>query len=126
MTVPERAHLQLLYSQSFGSASGSNPSASYDELCGSGRSRVRHPPPDSAVRSASGDQLRLPDVHLVGGQVVEGAEARVTVMISIPSGGVRQWSLSALASGTEVAITFAPAAIAALMPATCLATSLFA
>ena len=34
--------------------------------------------------------------------------------------------LSALASGTDVAITCAPAAIAALIPATCLATSLFA
>ena len=34
--------------------------------------------------------------------------------------------LSALASGTEVAITCAFAAIAALMPATCFATSLFA
>ena len=33
---------------------------------------------------------------------------------------------SALASGTDVAITFALEAIAALMPATCLATSLFA
>ena len=35
-------------------------------------------------------------------------------------------SLSALASGTEVAITCAFAAIAALRPATCLETSLFA
>ncbi len=48
-------------------------------------------------------------------------------MISIPfeaafvSGSVR-----ALASGTEVAMTFAPPAIAALIPATCFATSLFA
>ena len=35
-------------------------------------------------------------------------------------------SLSALASGTEVTITFAFAAIAALRPATCFETSLFA
>ena len=34
--------------------------------------------------------------------------------------------LSALASGTEVAITCAWLAIAALIPATCFATSLFA
>ena len=48
-------------------------------------------------------------------------------MISIPFlEAFVSGSLSALASGTEVAITFAPAAIAALMPATCLATSLFA
>ena len=35
-------------------------------------------------------------------------------------------SLSALASGTEVAITFAPPAIAALIPETCFETLLFA
>jgi hypothetical protein len=34
--------------------------------------------------------------------------------------------LSAFASGTDVAITFAFAAIAALMPVTCFGTSLFA
>src|SRR4051794_25527343 len=51
----------------------------------------------------------------------------LTVMISIPfADALPSGSLSALASGTDVAITFAPAAIAALIPATCFATSLFA
>src|SRR5581483_11028000 len=51
----------------------------------------------------------------------------LTVMISIPFfEAFVSGSLSALASGTEVAITFAPALIAALMPATCFATSLLA
>ena len=51
----------------------------------------------------------------------------LTVMISIPLfEAFRSGSLSALASGTEVAITFAPEATAALIPATCFATSLFA
>ena len=50
-----------------------------------------------------------------------------TVMISIPfCDALVSGSLSALASGTDVAITFAPAATAALIPDTCLATSLFA
>ncbi len=48
-------------------------------------------------------------------------------MISIPFfEAFVSGSLSALASGTEVAITFALAAIAALIPATCFGTSLFA
>ena len=48
-------------------------------------------------------------------------------MISIPCFEARvSEPLSALASGTEVAITCAWFAIAALMPATCFATSLFA
>ena len=48
-------------------------------------------------------------------------------MISIPRlAAVLRAPLSALASGTEVAITFAFEAIAALIPATCFATSLFA
>ena len=51
----------------------------------------------------------------------------LTVMISIPfEEAFLSGSRSALASGTDVAITFAPAAIAALMPATCFGTSLFA
>ena len=50
-----------------------------------------------------------------------------TVMISIPVfEAFVSGSLRALASGTEVAITFAPAEIAALIPATCFATSLCA
>src|SRR2546421_4238796 len=51
----------------------------------------------------------------------------LTVMISIPFfEAFVSGSLSALASGTDVAITCAPAPIAALIPATCLATSLLA
>ena len=48
-------------------------------------------------------------------------------MITIPfAAAFASGSLSALASGTEVAITFAPPAIAALIPETCLETLLFA
>ena len=48
-------------------------------------------------------------------------------MISIPFlEALVSGSLSALASGTDVAMIFAPAPIAALMPATCFATSLLA
>ena len=51
----------------------------------------------------------------------------LTVMISIPlAEAFVSAPLSAFASGTEVAITFAFAATAALMPVTCFATSLFA
>src|SRR5215470_5339308 len=50
-----------------------------------------------------------------------------TVMISMPfEAAVLSGSLSALASGTDVAITFTFAAIAALIPETCFETSLFA
>src|SRR2546421_12984687 len=50
-----------------------------------------------------------------------------TVMISIPLfEALRRGSLSALASGTEVAITLAPLATAALIPATWFGTLLFA
>jgi peroxiredoxin family protein len=48
-------------------------------------------------------------------------------MISMPFDAARvSGSLRALASGTEVTITFTFAAIAAFTPATCLETSLFA
>ena len=48
-------------------------------------------------------------------------------MISMPFAAARvRGSFSALASGTEVAITFTLAAIAWLSPATCFETSLLA
>ena len=51
----------------------------------------------------------------------------LTVMISMPfAAAFVSGSLSALASGTEVAITWTLDAIAALMPETCLDTSLLA
>jgi hypothetical protein len=51
----------------------------------------------------------------------------LTVMISMPfEAAVLSGSLRALASGTDVAITFTFAAIAALIPETCFETSLFA
>ena len=51
----------------------------------------------------------------------------LTVMISMPfEAAFVSGSLSALASGTEVAMTFTLEAIAALMPETCLETSLLA
>jgi hypothetical protein len=50
-----------------------------------------------------------------------------TVMISMPfDDAFLSGSRSALASGTDVAITLARAEIAALMPETCFGTSLFA
>jgi hypothetical protein len=51
----------------------------------------------------------------------------LTVMISMPfDAALVSGSLSALASGTDVAITLTFAATAALSPATCFETSLFA
>src|SRR2546423_4371542 len=61
------------------------------------------------------------------GSASKAPRPEFTVMISIPFfEAFVSGSLSALASGTDVAITCAPAPIAALIPATCLATSLFA
>jgi hypothetical protein len=59
--------------------------------------------------------------------VSKAPRPELTVMISIPLLAARvSGSLSADASGTDVAMIFAFAAIAAFSPATCLATSLLA
>ena len=61
------------------------------------------------------------------GRLSNAPSPEFTVMISMPAfDAFESGSLSALASGTEVAITFAFAAIAALMPDTCFDTSLLA
>jgi hypothetical protein len=63
----------------------------------------------------------------VRGRLSNAPRPELRVMISIPflDAFVRD-PLSALASGTDVAITLALAAIAAFTPLTCLATSLLA
>ena len=61
------------------------------------------------------------------GRLSNEPRPELTVMISIPfCDAFVRGSLSALASGTDVAITFAPAATAAFNPLTCFATSLLA
>ena len=66
-------------------------------------------------------------VFWMAGTPSKAFSPELTVMISIPRfAAALSAPFNALASGTEVAMTFTLAAAAALIPATCFATSLFA